>query len=910
MDSLTIRETFLTFYEERGARRYDSAPLIPNDPSLLLTIAGMVPFKPYFLGDATPPSKRAVSYQKCVRTNDIENVGRTTRHLSFFEMLGNFSFGDYFKREAIRWSYQLSVEGFGLDPERIWVTIYEDDDDAERYWLEETEIPLERIQRVGIPEGASRKDASDNFWSTGGAGPCGPCSELNYDRGPAWGEEGGPTVNGERYLEYYNLVFMQYVQDADGNVTGDLPAPSVDTGLGLERMAVLLQDVDNVFETDLFAPLLARAEALTGASYGGGRAETDVSLRVIAEHARTSAFLIGDGVLPAKEGRGYVLRRLLRRAVRHGHLLGVDVGGGQPLLVPMVEAVIDQMAASYPDLAAQRDLVTRVAAAEEADFGARIRQGLERLDAAIEALEAGGRADTAAGPDTAQRPDPAGVRTFPGEVAFELHDTFGFPVDLTAEIAEDAGLRLDRDRFESLMEEQRARARAAAKKGGGGIDIEVYRTAAGHVGTTDFVGYSALDLESELGAIVTAGGLLSGATEGDEVEVVLARTPFYAEGGGQIGDAGVLRTDTGRLEVTDTQEPVDGLIVHRARVVAGEVRTGQDVHASVDRERRVATARSHSATHVLHATIKEVLGSHAQQAGSLVTPGRLRFDFPHFDRVSRDEIDLLERTVNQRVVADPHVHTEVLPLDEARAAGAVANFGDKYGEVVRVVTIGDFSKELCGGTHVPTGAKIGTITVVREESIGSNTRRIEALTGEDAFTYLSHERLVAEEVARLLEVPTDQAVVRVAGLLERLKAAEKELAAARGAALSQDAARLAAGVTREDGLAVVVHRVDGVAMDDLRRLATEIRGQLATRAVVVVAGATDDGKAQLIAAVTSDLAEAGVQARSILHPAAQVVGGGAGGKGDLAQAGGKQGGKLDEALSVAAREARAAGGAA
>jgi alanyl-tRNA synthetase len=893
VDSLTIRETFLAFYEDRGARRYDSAPLIPNDPSLLLTIAGMVPFKPYFLGDAAPPSKRAVSHQKCVRTNDIENVGRTTRHLSFFEMLGNFSFGDYFKREAIRWSYQLSVEGYGLDPERIWVTIYEDDDDSERYWLEETDIPLERIQRVGIPDGATRKDASDNFWSTGGPGPCGPCSELNYDRGPAWGEEGGPTVNGERYLEYYNLVFMQYVQDADGNVTGDLPAPSVDTGLGLERMAVLLQDVDNVFETDLFAPLLARAETLTGARYGGGRAETDVSLRVIAEHARTSAFLIGDGVLPAKEGRGYVLRRLLRRAVRHGHLLGVDVGGGQPLLGPMVEAVIDQMAPSYPDLEAQRDLITRVAAAEESDFGARIRQGLERLDAAIEGLDGGD-----------------GQRTFPGEVAFELHDTFGFPIDLTAEIAEDAGLSLDRDRFESLMDEQRARARAAAKKGGGGIDIEVYRTAVGAVGTTEFVGYTALEVESEVGAIVTHGGLQSGASEGDEVEVVLARTPFYAEGGGQIGDAGVLQTDTGRLEVTDTQEPVDGLIVHRARVVAGEVRTGQGVHATVDHDRRVATARSHSATHVLHATIKEVLGSHAQQAGSLVTPGRLRFDFPHFDRVSREELDLLERTVNQRVVADPRVRTEVLPLEEARAAGAVANFGDRYGEVVRVVTIGDFSKELCGGTHVPNGATIGTITVVREESIGSNTRRIEALTGEDAFAYLSHERLVAEEVARLLEVPTDQAVVRVAGLLERLRAAEKELATARGAALSQDAARLAAAATREDGLAVVVHRVDGLAMDDLRRLATEIRGQLATLAVVVVAGATDDGKAQLIAAVTGDLAEAGVEARSILHPAAQVVGGGAGGKGDLAQAGGKQGAKLDEALAVAAREARAAGGAA
>ncbi len=894
MDSLTIRQTFLDFFAERGARRYDSAPLIPNDPSLLLTIAGMVPFKPYFLGDATPPSARAVSFQKCVRTNDIENVGRTTRHLSFFEMLGNFSFGDYFKREAIRWAYRLSVQEYGLDPARIWVTIYEDDDEAERCWLEETDIPRERIQRVGVPAGATRKDASDNFWSTGGAGPCGPCSELNYDRGPEWGEEGGPLVNGERYLEYYNLVFMQYVQDRDGEVIGDLPAPSVDTGLGLERMAVLLQGVDNVFETDLFAPLLARAEELTGAAYDDGVDETDVSLRVIAEHARTSAFLIGDGVLPAKEGRGYVLRRLLRRAVRHGQLLGVDVGGGQPLLVPMVEQVIELMAAAYPDLAAQRELVTRIAAAEEADFGARIRQGLEKVDTAIEAL--GGR-DQAAG------------KAFPGEVAFELHDTFGFPIDLTVEIAADAGLELDRDRFEELMDAQRARARAAAKRGGGAIDIDTYRTAASHVGSTEFVGYGdELITESQLGALVSPGGLLDAASEGDEVEVVLPRPPFYAEGGGQIGDAGTLSTPTGRLEVADTQEALDGFIVHRAKVVAGEVHAGQEIAAEVDRDRRVATARSHSATHILHATIKELLGAHAQQAGSLVPPGRLRFDFPHFDRVSRDELDLLERTVNRRVVADPYVQTEILPVEDARAAGAVANFGEKYGEVVRVVTIGDFSKELCGGTHVPSGAKVGTITVVREESIGSNTRRIEALTGEDAFTYLTRERLVAEEVSRLLEVPSDQAVARVGALLERLKAAEKELAAARGAALSQDAARIAAEADRADGLAVVVHRVDGVAMDDLRRLATEVRTHLGTRGVVVTATATDDGKAQLICALTNDLADAGVVAREILHPAAQVVGGGAGGKGDLAQAGGKQGAKLDEALAIAAQQARTVAG--
>ena len=881
MDSLTIRETFLRFYEQRGARRYDSAPLIPNDPSLLLTIAGMLPFKPYFMGDATPPSPRAVSYQKCVRTNDIENVGHTTRHLSFFEMLGNFSFGDYFKREAIRWSWELSVEHYHLEPERIWVTIYEDDDEAEQLWLEETDVPAERIQRLG---------ADDNYWWTHAAGPGGPNTELYYDRGPAYGQPGGPIVDDERYLEYYNLVFMQHELDDDGRILGDLPAQNVDTGLGLERMAVLLQGVDNVFQTDLFDPLLDRAVALTGAVYGDG-GDTDVSLRVIAEHARTSAFLIGDGVLPAKEGRGYVLRRLLRRAVRHGQLAGADVSGGQPLIVPMIEQVIATHAPGYPDLERQRELITRVAAAEERDFAARLRQGLERVDQAIATV----RADDEVG-------------RFPGDVAFELHDTYGFPIDLTAEIAHDAGLPLDRDTFDARMQQQRERARAAAKKGGGGVGIDTYREAAGLVGATEFVGYAKLHAEAKLGAIVTAGGLLDGAGEGDEVEVVLPRTPFYAEGGGQVGDRGVLETATGRLVVLDTQEAVEGLIVHRAQVVAGEVSQGQSIEARVDPATRVATARSHSATHVLHATIKEALGDHAQQAGSLVQPGRLRFDFPHFASVDRARLGDIEATINARVLADPDVSTEVMPLDDARRAGAVANFGDKYGEVVRVVTIGDFSKELCGGTHVPSGAGIGPIAVVREESIGSNMRRVEALTGEDAYRFVSRERLVAEEVARLTEVPTEQAVERVRALMERLKAAEKQLAALRGANLSQQAARIAAAAPREQGLAVVVHRADGLAMDELRRLATEIRGQLAEQGVVVVATATDDGKAQLVCAVTRDLVDRGVEARPILHPAAQIVGGGAGGKGDLAQAGGKQGAKLPEALEVAAAEARRAAG--
>jgi alanyl-tRNA synthetase len=876
VDSLSIRETFLTFFEERGHRRFPSASLIPSDPSVLLTIAGMLPFKPWFMGDEPAPVKRAVSFQKCVRTNDIENVGLTTRHLSFFEMLGNFSFGDYFKRDAMRWAWELSIDRFGLDPERIWVTIYEDDDEAEELWLTETDLPASRLQRLG---------ADDNYWWTHAAGPGGPNSELYYDRGEKYGEGGGPAVNDERYLEYYNLVFMQHALDAKGVILGDLPAQNVDTGLGLERLAVLLQGVDNVFETDLFQPLLARAGELTGHTYGAD-AKADVSLRVIAEHARTAAFLVGDGVLPSKEGRGYVLRRLMRRAIRHAGLLGVEVGAAR-IAVPMVETVIDTMAPSYPDLAAQRTLVTRVFEAEEADFGTRLRAGLDRVESAVAELPKG--------------------EAFRGDVAFELHDTFGFPVDLTSEIVADAGLNLDRDAFDVLMEAQRRRARAGSRKAGDGIGDDVYRAAAAASGQVEFVGYDSLEVEATLRAMVTAGGLIEAASEGDEVEVVLSRSPFYAEGGGQVGDRGIIETATGRLEVLDTQEVLGGLRVHRARVVAGEVVAGIDASARVDGEVRAATGRSHSATHVLHATIKELVGDHAQQAGSLVQPGRLRFDFPHFSALGGDTVQALEELVNARVLADPTVATEVMGIDDARRAGAVANFGDKYGQVVRVVSIGDFSKELCGGTHVASGASIGTVTIVREESVGSNTRRIEALTGSDAVAFLTRERMVAEEIARLVDVPTSDALVRVQDLIARLRAAEKALARLRTADLAGRARALADAATRVDGVAVVVERADGLGPDDLRTLAAEVRGAIGTGAIVVV-GAANDGKAQLIATVSGDLVGRGVSARSVLAEAAKAVGGGAGGGDDLAQAGGRDATRLDEALRIAADAARSASG--
>ncbi|MGH3442096.1 MAG: alanine--tRNA ligase, partial [Nitriliruptorales bacterium] len=847
MDSFTIRETFLRFYEERGHKRYPSASLIPNDPTLLLTNAGMVPFKPYFLGDSTPEMSRATSFQKCARTVDIENVGKTTRHLTLFEMLGNFSFGDYFKRQAIAWAYELSTEHLGLDPDRIWATVYEEDEAAAALWEEETDLPRERIQALGW---------DDNYWWMHVAGPGGPCSELYYDRGEALGEAGGPAVNDERYFEYYNLVFMQYRLDDSGAVLEDLPKQNVDTGMGLERMAVVKQDAPTIYEVDVLAPMLERAQELTGATYGD-EPTADVSLRVIAEHARTVAFLIADGVLPSKEGRGYVLRRLLRRAVRHARVLGREAD----LLVPMVDSAIATMAPGYPELEAQRELVTRVAGAEEADFGRTLQQGMGILeDAVAEAKE-------------------AGEERLPGDTAFRLHDTYGFPVDLTIEIADDLGLGIDRDEFDRLMQEQRDRARGAMRRGGEGIPQSVYGQAVEAVGPVAFVGYERTEEESTLGAIVTPGGLVGQAEEGDEVGVVLAATPFYAEGGGQVGDTGVLETDTGRLQVTDTQAPLEGLIVHRAVVVAGEVTSGQAVRAHVDADLRAATARSHSATHVLHATMKDILGGHAQQAGSLVQAGRLRFDFPHFEQVPPERLAEVEEVANRRLLADPAVVADEMPLTEARASGAVALFGEKYGDIVRVVTIGDFSKELCGGTHVPSAARVGGLVIVREESIGANQRRIEALTGEDAYRHAARERLVAEEVARLLDVSPDQAVERLQGLLGRLRDAERKIGRTREAQLSQRARDLAVEAERLDGFVLLARQVEGVDANELRQLALEVRGNLGDRAVVVLGAASEDGKAQLVAVLSPDLAGRGLEARAILHPAAQEVGGGAGGKG-------------------------------
>jgi alanyl-tRNA synthetase len=883
MRSDEIRRTFIDFFRQRDHRVWPSSSLIPNDPSLLLTVAGMVQFKPFFLGESLPEHPRAASIQKCVRTNDIENVGLTTRHLTFFEMLGNFSFGDYFKQDAIRWAWELSIDGFGFDPERIWVTVFADDDEAEQIWLSETDVPRERIQRIGVPPGESRLDASDNFWSTGGAGPCGPCSELYYDRGPEHGADGGPAVDESRFLEYWNLVFMQFEQDAGGVIQGKLPKQNVDTGMGLERMSVLLQDVPNVYETDALRPVLDRAVELTGVAYGAG-GDRDVSLRVIAEHARTSAFLIADGVLPSNEARGYVLRRLLRRVVRHARSLGTE----HPVMPGMMDSVISLLGEAWPELRQQSELITRVARAEEEGFSRTLRGGLAMLDEAIAEAKA-----AAAGGAPA---------TLPAKTAFALHDTYGFPIDLTLEIAAEHALDLDRDAFAQYMEGQRTRARAAARSGGGqgGPGVEVYRQAADRAGASEFVGYRDVEAGSSLAAILAPGGLLEVAEEGDEVEIVLPRTPFYAEGGGQLGDRGVITSPTGRLDVVDTTSPISGLIVHRARVAAGEVRAGQDVHAAIDVARRQAITRGHTATHLLHATVKEVVGEHAAQAGSAIDAGKFRFDFPHFEAVSRDQVAEVEARVNARIAADPEITTIETTQTEARAMGATALFGEKYGERVRVVRIGDFSAELCGGTHVAHTSEVGLFTVLHEGSIAANLRRIEAVTGPEAFEFLSRERIVADSVAQLLKVPTDEAVGRVAELVDRVRALEKELERTRLRALLGAADRLASGAERIGDVHVVTAAVEGADRDGLKALALDLRGRLG-KAAVVLGTVDDDGKALMIAAVSRDL---GVEAADVLRPGAQVVGGGAGGKGEVAQAGGKDGARLVEALAASAEAVR------
>ena len=855
-----LRSSFSSFFGERAHTVVPSASLIPHDPTLLFTVAGMVPFKPYFMGDEVAPYNRAVTVQKCVRAggkhNDLDDVGRTKRHLVFFEMLGNFSFGDYFKTDAIPWSWDLVTNVFGFDGDRLWITVHESDDEAEAIWHEQVGVPMNRIQRLGD---------KDNFWQAGDTGPCGPCSEIHYDRGPAFGPDGGPQndPHGDRFMEFWNLVFMQYNQASDGS-RSPLPKPSIDTGAGLERILALVQGVDSVWETDVLFPLIEEAQSVTGATYRSGdyNDRNSFSLRVLAEHARSATMLINDGVFPSNENRGYVLRRIIRRAIRHAFLLGTE-----KLVMPSLSSVaIDVMGNAYPDVRANKDFILGVLTKEEERFRNTLKTGLGILE---EDFSSGGS-------------------KLSGRSAFLLHDTYGFPLELTQEIASERGIEVDIDGFESEMAQQRTRAKDARKSGrADGDRVEAYREVLDAHGTTEFVGYIRDSSESTVLAVV----------DGDDglVEVFLDHTPFYAESGGQVGDIGTLVHESFELEVVDTTFALPGLRRHVCRVTRGDVREGVVVAATINVEARTATRRNHTGTHVLHWALRTVLGEHVKQAGSLVSPDRLRFDFSDYESVTPEEIEKIELLANAQVLANTSVDAFETSKEEALAAGAIAFFGDKYGDTVRVLRAGA-STELCGGTHVSATGDIGTIKIIAESSIGSNLRRIEAVTGENAVKYIQRTNDILQKVSAALGTKSDDAISGVVRKLDELKAAQDEIKTLRARLAAGRASELSAGAV--DG--VVVERIDGLSANDLRDLALAIRQQSGIRAVVL-AGETDTGGVSLVAATLPALK---LNASDFIKDAARAVGGGGGGKGDVATAGGKNPAGIEDALHIARDKAR------
>jgi alanyl-tRNA synthetase len=880
-----IRQRFLEHFERNGHTVVPSASLIADDPTLLLVNAGMVPFKPYFLGELPAPYSRATSVQKCVRTLDIDEVGKTTRHGSFFQMAGNFSFGDYFKQGAIEFAWDLLTKptvdgGYGLPDDKLWITVYLDDDEAFDLWRG-IGVPESRIQRLG---------KSENYWHMGVPGPGGPSSEINVDRGPAYGEEGGPAVNGERYLEIWNLVFMQYQlgdvrTKVDFDVAGPLPKQSIDTGMGLERMAAILQGVDNLYEIDTSRAILDRAAQLTGAVYGKDHA-ADVRLRVVADHVRTAVMMIGDGITPGNEGRGYVLRRIVRRAVRAMRLLGAQ----DPTAHELVKTTIEAMGPQYPELFTEAARIHAVAESEEGSFLETITRGVTIFDTAVpEAKAAGG--------------------VLSGAQAFQLHDTFGFPIDLTLEMAAEQGLTVDETGFRSLMAEQRGRAKEDSKaKKTGYADVSAYRSLLDTAGTTAFTGYAEVASDATIRGLLVDGVVANAAGEGATVEVVLDRTPFYAEAGGQLADHGrIVLGDGTVLQVEDVQKSLPELVVHRARVVRGEVTVGDEVQALVDVERRKAVSRAHTATHLVHQALRSALGPQAAQAGSLNAPGRFRFDFSSPGAVPPSALRDVEQEINEIALADLEVRAFVTTQDEARRLGAIALFGEKYGDAVRVVEVGDYARELCGGTHAARSGQLGMVKLLSESSIGSGVRRVEGLVGMDAYGFLAKEHVLLSQVAAAFKVPSDEVPDRVAAVVDKLREAEKELGALKAGAVLQQAAELAKSAKDLDGLLYVgVEAPAGTAGDLLRGLALDIRGRLSgPGAVLVVAGGD---RVSLVAAVNDDGRGRGLSANDLLREAAAAVGGKGGGKDDVAQGGGTDPSGIARALELGADLVRRAAG--
>lgn len=859
MDTNEIRSTFIDFFASRDHTVVPSASLIPLDPALLLTVAGMVPFKAYLTAEEKAPYERAVSSQKCIRTTDIDILGTTARHMSFFEMLGSFSFGDYFKEKAIPLAYELLTEVYGMDPERLWYTVHETDDEAAAIWLDVVGVSPDRLQR---------RDR-DNFWQMGVAGPAGPCSEIFFDRGPQYGPDGGPIVDEERFVEIWNLVFMQYIQDEPYHVVGDLPMKSIDTGMGLERMAMVLQDVGSLFETDSVRAIMAVGEARTGVRYGESD-RSDMSLRILADHARALTFLIADGVVPSNEGRGYILRRLVRRAVRHAHTLGTQT----PITASLVDVTVTEMGEAFPAIVEKQDFIRQVAEREETGFLKTLESGEQMLDVAISAL--------------------GGATTIPGATAFKLHDTFGFPIELTEEIATERGLDVDREGFDAEMAEQRERARAAFRSSSGGDAVAAYRRIIGGLTPTSFTGYGEIEGGGVVLSLLREGELTERVDEGQEVEVFLSASPFYAEAGGQVGDTGRIVTETGVVNVSDTQLVLPGVHGHRGVVTSGHILTTQDARTVVDGTRRERIRKNHSGTHILHWALRDVLGDHVHQEGSLVAPDRLRFDFSHYEGVDHETLHDVERRVNVQIIANKAVHTVETSKDDAEKMGAIAFFGDKYGDEVRVVQMGDFSTEFCGGTHVPSTGQVGPLVLVSEGSVGSNIRRVEALTGSAAYDHLAQLRANLADIGGILRAQPGREVDAAHSVADRLRAAEQRIGEFEERERTQTADGVVSRAEKIGGAALATARIDGIGGDGLRALAFQIRDRLGSG--IGAFGSVTDGKAAVIVFVSDDLVARGVAAGEIAGAGAKALGGGGSRDPRLAQAGGPNTDGIDEAL--------------
>jgi alanyl-tRNA synthetase len=866
-----IREKFLAYFESKGHTRVASSSLVPyQDPTLLFANAGMNQFKDVFLGLEKRPYTRATSSQKCVRAggkhNDLETVGKTARHHTFFEMLGNFSFGDYFKREAITYAWEFLTKEMGLPEDKLYATIYQDDDEADDLWRELTNIPPERIVRLG---------EKDNFWSMGDTGPCGPCSEVLIDRGEKY--SCGPNCeigkcDCDRFLEIWNLVFMQYNRDAEGKMT-PLPRPSIDTGMGLERITSVVQDVESNYDTDLIKPLLKAVESLCGQTYY--RDQRGFAFRVVADHIRACTFLISDGVLPSNEGRGYVLRRILRRAIRFGKVLGIE----DPFMDKLVPVVVDLMKGVYPAIEEKADYLAQVIRREEERFHVTLNEGIHLAQEIVHNLQE------------------KGLTVIPGEEAFRLYDTFGFPLDLTEDIAEEAGFKVDVEGFNQAMEEQRAKARSARQEVRAWDLALTVQNLAGNLPASKFTGYELLEDAGEIGAILKDGELVAEAEDGEEVYLIVNRTPFYPEGGGQASDTGAIVATSGKVRVENTKKMPDGKIVHQG-VVSGVVSAGEKVTLLVDILARRNTAKNHTATHLLQKALQIVLGDHVHQAGSFVEETRLRFDFTHFAALTREELWKIEDLVNDKIAESLEVKAREMAIEEAKKLGAMALFGEKYGEVVRVVQIEDFSKELCGGTHVRNTSQLGLFKIVSESAVGSGLRRIEAVTGQGVRHYLAEKEANLEELSVILKTPVHEISHRVRGLLEELKQKEKALEQLEGEFAKIQVQETLTKVTKVQNVSLLVSRVEARDMETLRNLVDMFRDKLGSG--IVVLGAAMEGKVNFVVAVTKDVTVKGVHAGKLIKEVAKIAGGGGGGKPEMAQAGGKDVAKLDEALAKTA----------